>query len=82
LSDTRPAGVAGAFDDFSFDILGEVDVEAIDLRNDVFGGDEEFGVGGAAGSFVDLVRGVGFEDDECRRRWNSLRSGSQAAEER
>ena len=55
LGDCGLAGVVGAFDDFSFDVLGEDDVEAGEFLLDGLGADEEFGVGGAAGFLLDLI---------------------------
>ena len=68
LCDCGLAGVVGAFDDFSFDIAGEDDVEAIEFLLDGGCGDEELGVGGAAGFVFDLIGVVAFEDEEAAFR--------------
>ena len=59
--------MTGSFDDISFNIVCELNLQTVDLRNDVFGGHEQIGVGWAAGPFVDLVRGVGFEEEDASR---------------
>ena len=62
LGDCSVAGVVGAFDHCSFDVLGEDDVEAGEFLLDGFCGDEEDGVGGAAGLLFDLIGVVSLED--------------------
>jgi len=55
LGDCGLAGMVGAFDDFSLDVVDEDDLEAGEFFLDGLGFDEEFGVGGAAGFVFDLV---------------------------
>lgn len=64
LEDGGAAGVAGAFDDVALDFLGGEPGEAGELSHDL-GPAHEQGrvVDGAAGAVVQLLRGVGFENE-------------------
>ena len=59
------AGVAGGFDDFSFDVVGEDDLKASEFFLDRRCGDEEVGIGGAAGFLFDLIGVVALEDEDA-----------------
>lgn len=68
LGDGGLAGVVGAFDDFSFDVVGEDDFEAGEFFLYGHCGDEEVGIGGAAGFLLDLIGVVSLEDEDTVRR--------------